>query len=537
MLSCEWQGCNEMSPTLTLFMAHIEDHLRQQPADDLICGWIDCGHLAGTTQEYILHVNFHAFHTKIKCLGANLLLRKGLKSCLLNGSSRNLIPELPDSMICGWANCAVVFNNPELYYRHVDEHVEDGAERDVKCLWEECGGQFTSGHKMRDHFRSHTQEKLIACPKCGGLFSNRTKFFDHIKRQTPLEDQQYQCSHCSKRLASERLLRDHMRNHINHYKCPLCDMTCSSPSNLSNHMRYRHSTERPYACNFCEYSGKSQADLCKHLRTHLSEPQFKCPNDVCGYVTRSAHTLKLHVLKEHKKNDVARYICHLCQKTFARGAYLTRHLFRKHKFRWPSGHCRFRYKRNPNGNYELQTIRYESIELTQEMIDQVNDEAGILEESIDVDTMMEEASNGDSSGMEDDDDDDYDDDRSEDMDESSGQQIVSQSIQDAVDIPGTHQPESLTSSKKSTTVPPRNGTLGYTSLVNEVPVSVDAQLSRRDEQPKFDFMNARGICDNSRESNQTVLATVTGPDGVTQQIIQVLVSDGVLSTLEGESHG
>lgn len=50
-----------------------------------------------------------------------------------------------------------------------------------------CEGQFQNGHKLRDHFRSHTQEKLIACPTCGGLFSNRTKFYDHIKRQTPVE--------------------------------------------------------------------------------------------------------------------------------------------------------------------------------------------------------------------------------------------------------------------------------------------------------------------------------------------------------------
>ena len=40
---------------------------------------------------------------------------------------------------------------------------------------------------------------------------------------------------------------------VNHYKCPLCDMTCPSPSSLRNHIKFRHSNERPYSCEYCEY--------------------------------------------------------------------------------------------------------------------------------------------------------------------------------------------------------------------------------------------------------------------------------------------
>lgn len=31
--------------------------------------------------------------------------------------------------------------------------------------------------------RSHTQEKLAACPTCGSMFSSNTKLFDHLHRQ------------------------------------------------------------------------------------------------------------------------------------------------------------------------------------------------------------------------------------------------------------------------------------------------------------------------------------------------------------------
>lgn len=40
---------------------------------------------------------------------------------------------------------------------------------------------------------------------------------------------------------------------VNHYKCPLCDMTCPLPSSLRNHMRFRHSEDRPFKCDCCDY--------------------------------------------------------------------------------------------------------------------------------------------------------------------------------------------------------------------------------------------------------------------------------------------
>lgn len=51
----------------------------------------------------------------------------------------------------------------------------------------DCECSFKGRCKLREHLRSHTQEKVVACPTCGGMFSNNTKFFDHIRRQTALD--------------------------------------------------------------------------------------------------------------------------------------------------------------------------------------------------------------------------------------------------------------------------------------------------------------------------------------------------------------
>lgn len=119
---------------------------------------------------------------------------------------------------------------------------------------------------------------------------------------------------------------------VSHYKCPLCDMTCPSPSALRNHIKFRHSNEKPYSCDCCEYRCyslcsilyqrkrlplsypfhhsvfffffiprcKNLIDLRKHLDTHSSEPTFHCDIPGCTFTSRALSTMKLHHKREHE---------------------------------------------------------------------------------------------------------------------------------------------------------------------------------------------------------------------------------------------
>ena len=46
-----------------------------------------------------------------------------------------------------------------------------------------CDASFKIRYRLREHMRSHTQERLVACPTCGSMFSSNTKLFDHLHRQ------------------------------------------------------------------------------------------------------------------------------------------------------------------------------------------------------------------------------------------------------------------------------------------------------------------------------------------------------------------
>lgn len=380
-LPCEWGDCHDVFTEMELFLRHMSNHLCHTDniaEDGFQCSWRECGtEVQGENYDFFRHAYFHCFHVKIKCIGSLLLNRLGMDQCLLDTHTRNLIPELPERLQCGWFNCEAIIDNPEVFYRHVDNHAENCDEikkpkkgnsvaTNSKCEWEGCDFVADTRWRLKEHLRSHTQEKVIACPTCGGLFSARCKFIDHVKRQAETNVQCYQCSHCNKRYSTERLLRDHVRHHVNQYKCPCCEMTCPTPSGLKSHLRYRHTNDKPFKCQHCEHSCKTSADLRKHMESHTMEVPFQCHFPNCDYGARTYSSLSNHFKRTHQEMDVQKYACHVCKSVFSRGSKLTVHLKKRHKFRWPSGHSRFRYKLHEDGYMRLQTVRYESIQLTEQ---------------------------------------------------------------------------------------------------------------------------------------------------------------------------
>lgn len=62
---------------------------------------------------------------------------------------------------------------PSLRYRVVSLHLSVSG----------CDAFFKIRYRLREHMRTHTQERLVACPTCGSMFSSNTKLFDHLHRQ------------------------------------------------------------------------------------------------------------------------------------------------------------------------------------------------------------------------------------------------------------------------------------------------------------------------------------------------------------------
>ncbi|ESN92898.1 hypothetical protein HELRODRAFT_129823, partial [Helobdella robusta] len=382
-LLCEWDNCTHIYDNIDVFIDHVKFHLQHLTYDRFVSGsslclWRDCAHegIFVNFDEFKRHVFYHAFHQKIKNVGlVAIMMNKShlnINKCVFDNDNRNVIPDLPFDFVCQWQGCGKKFEIPYHFYVHVSSHITnyelgDGNKSKWRCHWDTCEYSAFSKHKLKCHSRSHTQEKLVACPTCGGVFSNATKFFDHILRQTTFHALTYKCSFCGKMFSTEKFLKDHMRHHgKNLYKCPYCDMTCPNPSSLRTHIQYRHTEERPYSCEQCQFKGKVLVDLKRHMECH-TKAWIECQEPGCDYRTKFVWELNLHNKNKHQ-GDVAKYSCHLCSHKYTRGTFLTTHLKKMHKLKEPSGHVRLRYKQHDDGYYRLQEFRYESSELREQLI-------------------------------------------------------------------------------------------------------------------------------------------------------------------------
>ncbi|XP_017891355.1 histone H4 transcription factor [Ceratina calcarata] len=371
-LYCGWTACEYETNHVERYARHVGKHVADvcvRPNEDdvetYVCQWNGCTYESSNPDEVSRHVNYHSFHTKLKCIGSNIRARIKLPKCRRNPEWKNVF-DLPAPLFCRWEECLNDFRNYQLYIYHVGAHLEENPrgrkiEGGIECKWTDCGKLFPSLYKLRDHVRCHTKEKIVACPDCGATFCSNTKFHIHCKRQMPIDVQGFRCSHCNKYYPTEGILKEHMRLHIFNYKCTLCDMSCSTPTGLAKHVRYRHVSTRTFPCQFCSHAAKTQQDLDSHMSVHTDGPNFSCTVDGCQYKCKHAYTLDRHIERVHVM-QIRWYCCHECPMKYRKSYILTKHLIKAHQLQLPSGHKRFQYTQADNNCYRLQTVRYEAVD-------------------------------------------------------------------------------------------------------------------------------------------------------------------------------
>uniref|UniRef100_A0A8B9MY02 C2H2-type domain-containing protein n=1 Tax=Accipiter nisus TaxID=211598 RepID=A0A8B9MY02_9AVES len=345
ILPCEWKECCFVGKCMEEFCNHIAEHLEEKylflqifPIESMKCL---------SAKKLITHVNFHGYHTKLKFIGSQLqALHHDLPVCLQNSRSWHQLPKTSQEFVCHWENlcnslfCFYIRNSTVLMCTFF-------------CLVGlDCLGIFKGKHKLLDHLRTHTQERVVACPTCGGMFSNNTKFFDHAKRQVSEDKQIFVCQNCQKHFANERLLRDHMRGHVNHITCALCDMVCTTKNYYLPVLNINHKTTPLYyyICYlfYFVFSFKNAYDLHKRVETHNDSDAYSCDVEGCVHV----------VIFLPKSKSILKYKCHICQKSFSWSYTLTLHLRKAHKL---SSHSRFRYKEDDEGHMSLNIAVYNAV--------------------------------------------------------------------------------------------------------------------------------------------------------------------------------
>ncbi|XP_049702200.2 histone H4 transcription factor [Helicoverpa armigera] len=387
-MECEWQACRTIMIDYDQFQKHVRGHtsemhvIDKEPSAEYVCLWDVCGHKSTDFKEMVRHMNYHAYHSKLLAIGFNGRATLNLARCKKDSSKRNVLPVQPTDYACMWfdsdAKCDLTFDSYPLFLDHVKVHTNYSDT--FLCSWAGCGARFTNKNKLEVHVRSHTGERLIACYHCGQHFALNRKLSDHLRRQNVSPNSPYICELCGVRCATEYLLAEHTRQHVSSYACSLCDMSVVSPAALANHVRYRHlagNDTRLHECPHCDYKAITKWDVRMHILTHKPKNKRKrkrknVKKELEDFSDEENSDESSAEKKSKPEKTDREYVCHMCTDTvkiFSRGSRLTTHLVKEHGAQWSIGHSRFRYQICADGKYRLTTTRYESLEVSEKIMD------------------------------------------------------------------------------------------------------------------------------------------------------------------------
>ncbi|XP_023162011.2 histone H4 transcription factor [Drosophila hydei] len=384
-LPCGWRDCQMVCDGEWLLNSHIAEHLEghqqqqreSQGQDKCVCVWNDCSFQTNCREEFERHSYYHGYYINLLLQGKHECeLHPEIPACYAQPRNGDKLPELKQNFQCGWSDCKRSFISIVEFQDHIVQHASfeyeiqkspDDERPKTQCNWTLCNKLLENKYRLIEHISTHSNKKHVACYHCGELFRTKTTLFDHLRRQPDNNTQKFQCAQCFKFFATEKLLRGHVVRHVNCYKCSMCDMTCSSASSLTTHIRYRHLKDKPYKCTECDTRCVRESDLAKHVQIVHSKLVHQCDQPGCQYSVRTYTQMRRHFLEVHGNNPIF-YACHCCERFFKTGKSLSIHLIKKHGFRLPSGHKRFSYRVDENGFYRLEMTRIESLEVTQQIL-------------------------------------------------------------------------------------------------------------------------------------------------------------------------
>ena len=75
--------------------------------------------------------------------------------------------------------------------------------------------------------------------------------------------------------------------------CDYCRKEFFFQSDLKRHVVI-HTGQKDYHCNLCDFSTSYKSVLTDHIRSHLNERPFKCPEIHCGASFTNSSHLKRH---------------------------------------------------------------------------------------------------------------------------------------------------------------------------------------------------------------------------------------------------
>jgi len=179
---------------------------------------------------------------------------------------------------------------------------------------------------IKKHMFTHTRKSDFNCSKCSKALATKYELTRHMDTHT--KDRHFSCDKCSKRFRYKQSLTIHELSHIdNHaFKCKKCNYACTSPYFLREHNHRMHDLEYTHICHLCSKQHMYESELQQHLITHKQEKNFMC--HLCTSTFKTKQTLQRHIDTHAKERH---YACSTCNNRFTTKRSLQRHICKFHK--------------------------------------------------------------------------------------------------------------------------------------------------------------------------------------------------------------
>lgn len=135
-----------------------------------------------------------------------------------------------------------------------------------KFICEECGDKFQSLSNLKLHENKHKNYLPFKCPKCDKGFALKCNLTNHLKF-THSSKKNFKCDKCDKRFCRPNSLKQHVLSHskLRPFKCSLCSKAFVEHRMFLRHMKI-HSDEKDYDCPLCITKCGRKDNFMRHLK-------------------------------------------------------------------------------------------------------------------------------------------------------------------------------------------------------------------------------------------------------------------------------
>ena len=218
-------------------------------------------------------------------------------------------------VICGVNGCERKFRRLELVLTHIRIYHDRVADRICK----DCNKPYL---RLESHKRQHHVDpsSLKTCTACGYTCVTNHSLLVHTKLRHPKpgkSSQKFRCASCdfeTNGLSQEEEYKLIMHKRIHQggeIICTMCPYKTEKPYSLKRHLAEDHNIGFFFQCNQCNYKNGGPAakgHMKVHMARHSNEKNFQC--DQCEFAGITNESLKKH-LQRHNP-DASKYLCNEC---------------------------------------------------------------------------------------------------------------------------------------------------------------------------------------------------------------------------------